>query len=225
MNFIFEERPSDSPLVEAIWRTQSVGGGSFISTAASRWEMVVTKQKEKITFSIRGPETRASPAPIPEDAEFMGIIFKQGAFMPHIPKRDLVNDALHLVGTSGNSFWLQGGTWEIPNFENADTFVNRLIHQELLLQDQVVDDVLRGRTQDLSLRSVQRRFLYATGLTYKAIQQIERARHALALLQSGIPIPETAYRAGYFDQPHLTRSLKLFAGQTPAQIVSSNETK
>jgi len=45
MNFIFEERPSDSPFVEAIWRTQSVGGGSFISTAASRWEMVVTKQK------------------------------------------------------------------------------------------------------------------------------------------------------------------------------------
>jgi len=223
MSFLFDTRPSDSPFVEAIWRTQSVGGGSFISTAASRWEMVVTKQMGKTTFSIRGPETKASPAPIPEDAEFLGIIFKQGAFMPHIPKRDLVDDALHLIGTSGNSFWLQGGTWEIPNFENADTFVNRLIHQELLVQDQVVDDVLRGRAQDLSLRSVQRRFLYATGLTYKAIQQIERARHALALLQSGIPIPETAYRAGYFDQPHLTRSLKLFAGQTPAEIAKSGQ--
>jgi transcriptional regulator GlxA family with amidase domain len=44
----------------------------------------------------------------------------------------------------------------------------------------------------------------------------------LVLLQSGIPIPETAFRAGYFDQPHLTRSLKLFAGQTPAQIIESN---
>jgi hypothetical protein len=184
--------------------------------------MVVTKQKGKITFSIRGPETKASPAPIPKDAEFTGIIFQQGAFMPHIPKRELVNDAVHLSGTSGNSFWLQGATWEIPSFENADIFVNRLIRREMLVQDQVVDDVLRGRTQDLSLRSLQRRFLHATGLTYKAIQQIERARHALALLQSGIPIPETAYRAGYFDQPHLTRSLKLFAGQTPAQIASSS---
>ncbi len=194
-----------------------------MSTAASQWEMVVTRQEGKITFSIRGPETKASPAPIPEDAEFMGIIFKQGAFMPHIPKSDLVDDAVHLTGTSGKSIWLQGATWEIPTFENADTFVNRLIRQGMLVQDQVVDDVLRGRTQDLSLRSVQRRFLHATGLTYKAIQQIERARHALALLKSGIPIPETAYQAGYFDQPHLTRSLKLFAGQTPAEIAKSNQ--
>ncbi|HET7142928.1 MAG TPA: hypothetical protein VFI68_02805 [Anaerolineales bacterium] len=157
MNFLFDTRSSDSPFVETIWRTQGSGGGSFISTAASNWEMVVTKQQGKITFSIRGPETKASTAPIPEDAEFLGIIFKQGSYMPHIPKRDLVNDAVHLVGTSGNSFWLQGGTWEFPNFENADTFVNRLINKEMLVQDQVVADVLRGRTQDLSLRSVQRR--------------------------------------------------------------------
>ena len=80
-----------------------------------------------------------------------------------------------------------------------------------------------GKMQGLSLRSVQRRFLYVTGLTYKSIQQIERARHVSSLLQSGVPIPDAAFQAGYFDQPHLTRSLKLFAGQTPAQIVKSNQ--
>ena len=93
----------------------------------------------------------------------------------------------------------------------------------MLVQDNVVDDILRGQTKDLSLRSIQRRFQYVTGLTHKAIQQIERARHALTLLKSGVPIPETAYQSGYFDQPHLTRSLKLFAGQTPAEILKSNQ--
>jgi AraC-like DNA-binding protein len=225
MNFIFDSRPSDSPLVEAIWRTQSVGGGSFISTAASHWEMVVTKQKNKITLSIRGPETLASPAPIPEDAEFLGIIFKRGVFMPHFPKQDLVNEALHLSGTLRNSFQLQGSSWQFPDFENADTFVSRLQREGLLVQDRVVDDVLNGQNADLSLRSLQRRFLYVTGMTYKMIQQIDRARQALSLLQSGVPIPETAYQAGYFDQPHLTRSLKLFAGQTPAQIVKSSQSE
>ncbi len=225
MTFIFDSRPSDSPFVEAIWRTQSVGGGSFISTAASHWEMVVTKQKDKITLSIRGPETKASPMPIPEDAEFLGIIFKRGVFMPNLPKRNLVDEAMHLPQVALNSFQLYGSTWQFPDFENVDTFVDRLVRNELLLQDQVVDDVLRGQTQDLSLRSLQRRFLYITGLTYKTIQQIERARQALALLQSGVPIPETAYQAGYFDQSHLTRSLKLFAGQTPAQIVKSSQTE
>ena len=225
MEFDFDMRPSDSPLVESIWRTQSVGGGSFMSTAASQWEMVVTKQKGKITLSIRGPETKASPAPIPEDAEFLGIIFKHGTFMPHLPATKLVDEEIHLPETVKNSFQLHGATWQFPDFENADTFVDKLVRENLLVQDQVVEDVLRGQTKDLSLRSLQRRFLHVTGLTYKAIQQIERARHALALLQSGIPIPETAYRAGYFDQPHLTRSLKLFAGQTPAQIVKLSQTE
>ena len=223
MEFNFDTRPSDSPLIEAIWRTQSVGGGSFISTAASHWEMVVTKQKDKITLSIRGPETKASPSPIPEDAEFLGIIFKHGAFMPHLSATKLVDEEIHLPETARNSFWLHGSAWQFPSFENADTFVNRLVRNELLLQDQVVEDVLRGQTQDLSLRSLQRRFLHITGLTYKAIQQIERARQALALLQSGVPIPETAYQAGYFDQAHLTNSLRRFVGQTPAQISRTNQ--
>lgn len=223
MKFDFDARPSDSPLVEGVWHTQSQGGGSFISTAASYWEMVVTRQKDRLTLSIRGPETIASPAPIPEDAEFFGIIFKRGVFMPALPKRGLVNQALHLPETSARSFKLHGDTWQFPNFENADTFVNRLVRTGLLASDPIVEDVLRGREQDLSLRSIQRRFLHVTGLTYKAIQQIERARRALALLQSGVPIPDTAYELGYFDQPHLTRSLKLFAGQTPAEILRSNQ--
>ena len=212
-------RPSDVSFVQAVYQARSIGGGSFVSTAASNWEMVITKQKEKITLSIRGPETKASPSPIPTDAEFLGIIFRHGMFMPSLPGSKLVNEEIHLLGSSKNSFELFGGTWEFPNFENVDTFVNRLLHKELLSHDQVVDDVLRGKTQDLSLRSIQRRFLHVTGLTYKGIQQIERARQAVTLLQSGMPILETTYQTGYFDQAHLTRSLKLLYGQTPGEII------
>jgi AraC-like DNA-binding protein len=221
MGFNFDLRPSDSPLVESIWRTYSVGGGSFISTAASHWEMVVTKQKDKITFSIRGPETIASPAPIPEDAEFLGIVFKRGVFMPYLPKTDLVNTAVHLSESLKNSFSFFGGAWQFPTFENVDTFVKQWVRNDLLAQDQVVDDVLRGHSADLSIRSLQRRFLYVTGLTHKTIQQIERARQASSLLQSGASILDATYQAGYFDQAHLTRSLKLFYGQTPKEIASS----
>jgi len=223
MNFSFDMRPSDIPFVDAVWHTRSQGGGSFISTAASRWEMVVTRQKGKATFSIRGPETKASNAPIPDDAEFFGIIFKQGAFMPRLPKKILLNGGIHLPQAGSDAFWLDGALWQFPDFENADTFVNRLIHAGMLTHDQVVTDLLRGHTQYLSLRSIQRRFLYVTGITYKTMQQIERAHKALNLLESGTPIPMTAYQAGYFDQPHLTKSLKLFVGQTPSEIVRSVE--
>lgn len=221
MGFEFDTRPSDSPLVESIWRTRSIGGGTFISTAVSQWEMVVTKQRDKITLSVRGPETYASPAPIPEDAEFLGIAFKHGVFMPQIPKSELVDNAIHLSEHGKNSFQFLGSTWQFPTYENADTFIERFVRANQLAFDQIVDDVLCGRTQDLSLRSIQRRFLYVTGLTYKSIQQIERARHASSLLQSGVPIPDAAYQAGYFDQAHLTNSLRRFYGQTPAQILQS----
>lgn len=216
-----ETRPSDAPFVQSVYQARSVGGGSFTSTAASNWEMVITRQEGKVTLSIRGPETKASPSPIPTDAEFLGIIYKHGMFMPRLPGSKLVDTEIHLLGSGGNSFPLFGEAWEFPNLENVDTFVNRLLRKELLSYDQVVDDVLRGRPQDLSLRSIQRRFLHVTGLTYKGIQQIERARQAVTLLQSGTPILDATYQTGYFDQAHLTRSLKLLYGQTPGEIIKT----
>jgi AraC-like DNA-binding protein len=223
MNFVFDTRLSDSPFVEAIWHTRHAGGGSFISTAASQWEMVITKQNGKITFTVRGPETKASLAPIPENAEFFGIIFKHGTFMPYLPAKHLVNGGVNLPGASSKSFWLNGSAWEFPGFENADTFVERLARSGLLARDDVVQSVLQNQSQAVSQRSVQRRFLYVTGVTYKAVQQIERARRALALLQKGTPILDVVYEAGYFDQSHLTNALKRFAGQTPAQILRPNQ--
>ena len=223
MKFDFDTRSSDSPLVEAVWGIETEGNGdSFISTAESRWEMVITKQMGKFTLSIRGPETKATPTPIPEGhAEYLGIIFKRGVFMPHFPKQKLVNDAIHLPQSTRNAFTVVGGVFEIPTFENADSFIIRMMRNELLTHDPVVDDVLRGMTQDLSVRSLQRRFLHVTGLTYKTIQQIERARQAMSMLQEGRSIVDVVYEAGYFDQPHLTRSMKLFMGQTPSEVAKS----
>src|SRR5690242_13813280 len=99
-------RASDSPFIESIYGARSVGGGSFTSIAASQWEMVITKQKGKVTLSLRGPETKASPAPIPEDAEFLGITFKHGLFMPALPVYELVDREIHLTATGKNTFEL-----------------------------------------------------------------------------------------------------------------------
>jgi AraC-like DNA-binding protein len=217
MTFTFEYRASDSPLIDMIWRTRSEGGGMFTSTAAAQCEMVITKQQGKLTLSVRGPETRASPSPIPEDAEFFGIAFKLGTFMPNFPT--LVDDALHLPESVRRSFLLHGSVWEFPTYENADTFINRLVRDGLLAHEPIVDAALQGQLPDLSLRSVQRRFLRATGLTHTTVFQIQRAHRAADLLRQGLPILDVVEQAGYTDQPHLTRALKRYMGQTPAQIL------
>src|SRR5579859_1812142 len=159
MKFLFEGRPSDSPFVEALWRTESEGGGSFISVAESHWGIVVTRQVGRTYLTVRGPETGARPAPVPVDAEFFGISFKLGTFMPHLPARDLVNGETNLPEASSKSFYLKGAAWELPTFENADTFIDRLVREGLLVRDPDVDAVLQGQLHrqlgEMSLRSIQ----------------------------------------------------------------------
>jgi AraC-like DNA-binding protein len=218
MIFIFEERASDSSFVETIWRTRSESAGSFISRAVSHWEIVVTKQDGKTTLTLRGPETQAIPAPCPANAEFLGIQFKLGAFMPHLPVSNLVDNAITLPEATSQSFWLHHSAWQFPHYDDADTFVDQLVREGLLVREPIVDAVLRGQLQERSLRSIQRHFIQATGLTHCTIQQIERARQAADLLEQGVSILDTVDQAGYADQAHLTRSLKRFVGETPAQI-------
>lgn len=222
MDLIAFDRPSESSLVERIWH--SYGGDTgmpFISIAENHWSMVVSRYQDKMTLTIRGPETFATPAYAPSNVEFFGIVFKHGALMPDFPARMLKDrNDLNLPLAASNSFWLKGCAWQFPDFENADTFVDWLEHEGLLVHDPLVAAVVNEQSYDVSLRTAQRRFLQATGMTYSTLQQIKRARNATTLLKEGTSILDTVDLAGYSDQPHMTRSLKHYIGQTPAQLAS-----
>jgi len=206
--------------VETIWRSQSNQAGPFLSIATSRLELVIARHEGQLYCTVRGPETRPKMAHCPPDSEWLGIQFKHGVFLPHLPPSDLVDGQVTLPQASGRSFWLHGSAWEFPTFDNAEVFIARLVKEELLVCDPVVTSSLQARPTDLSPRSVQRRFRRATGLTQGTISQIERARFAVSLLRQGFSILDTVEQAGYADQPHLTRSLKRLIGQTPAQLAS-----
>jgi AraC-like DNA-binding protein len=216
----FEDRPSDSTFVERIWRCHSERAGVFHSMAASHCEMVVTRHKGKTFLTVRGPEIKATTADCPAEGEWVAIRFKLGTFMPLMPASNLRDRRdVTLPEATSRSFWLNGSAWEYPDFENAETFVKRLVHDGLIAMDLSVRAALQGQRQELSLRSAQRHFLQATGITHSTIRQIERARHATNLLQDGVSILDTVHEAGYYDQAHLTRSLNYLIGQTPAQII------
>jgi len=216
----FEDRLSDSTFVERVWRCHSERAGPFLSMAESRWEMVVTRLQGKTFLTVRGPETKATTVDCPAEGEWVAIRFALGTFMPSLPARKLRDRSdVTLPEATGRSFWLNGSAWDYPDFENAETFVNRLVHDGLIVTDHSVGSVLQGHRPELSVRSAQRHFLHATGITHSTIRQIERARYATNLLKQGVSILDTVYQAGYFDQAHLTRSLKYYIGQTPAQII------
>jgi hypothetical protein len=219
MIFSFEDRPSGSPFVERIWRAHSERDGSFLSVAASHWEMVVTRQHGQTILTVRGPETRATPLDCSAGGEWLGIRFQLGTVMPHLPASQLVDGGVNLPDAGSRSFWLHRSAWQFPDFENADTFVARLVRDGLLIREPVVQAALHHELKERSLRTAQRHFLRTTGLTHSAVRQIERARYATTLLLQGRAILDVVYEAGYFDQPHLTRALKHLIGLTPAQIM------
>ena len=159
-------------------------------------------------MTLRGPETRATPlGDCPGDGEWLGILLKLGTFLPLMPTRTLVDAEVNLPAVSRNSFWLFGSAWQLPDYDNADTFVDWLVRKDLLAREPIVDAALQGHLKDRSLSTIQRRFLRATGLTQSAARQIERARYATHLLQQGVSILDTVEQAGYFDQPHLISAL------------------
>ncbi len=218
MSIVHEERPSDSPYVETITRGRTASDGTTIRPAEIHWHMVFLRYEGRVQLLVVGPWTSAGVISYPEGAELLWIKLKLGTFMPHLPTRDFLDVETILPGAACQSFWLKGSAWQYPDFENVDTFVDRLVRADVLVRDPVVEAVLQGDPQAMASRTVRHRFLRATGLTQSRIRQVERAQRAAALLRQGMSIPDTVFELGYFDQPHLTRSLKQWVGYTPAQL-------
>ena len=216
--FVVEEWSSGSPFVEKAWYSTSEPEEYFVSVAVTNWEICFTTIAGRTEVTVRGPETKASAAPVPQDAEFLGIQFRLGAFMPALPIGQLVDRGRVLPAGSGASFYLDGTDWEIPTRDNVDVFVERLARQGLLVEDPVVSALLEDGLSRLSVRSVERHILRATGLTRGLIRQIRRCETAVGLLDHGMTIVNTVRVCGYADHAHLTRSLRRFVGQTPTQI-------
>lgn len=216
----FEDRASDHPFVEKVWRCSSDRADRFLSIAANNFEMAITRLGGKCFITLRGPETAATAMDCPADGEWVCIRFKAGAFMPQfLPGSLRDHNDVTLPHAGKRSFWLNGSALEYPDFENAEAFVQRLARAGLLVRDPVVEDTLLRQPGELSVRSGQRHFLRSAGVTYATYRQVERARHATGLLRAGVPILDVVGQAGYFDQAHLTRSLTRFIGESPAKVI------
>jgi AraC-like DNA-binding protein len=219
--FEVDELGSDSRHIEKVWVTQSTSEAAFIAVAESHWQIVVTTLHGQTGVVIQGPNDNAKVTPIPPEAEFFGIVLRLGTFMPAVSLAHLVGGAEARPNATSRTFWLNGSRWEIPTPENADVFVDRLMRQEVLIEDRFVAQSLHAEDAAVSLRTMQRRVRRATGMTQSAIRQITRAHAAVDALGHGAPLADVANDLGYADQAHLTRSLRRFIGQTPAQVLNT----
>lgn len=212
------DRSSDSVHVERVWLSEGADARQMLSVANSNWELVIAHVRGRVEVAIRGPETRTTLVQIPEADSALGIVFAHGTAMPHLPVGRLVDSAVG-ADASGGRVVLAGDAWELPTFDSAEDFVGRLARAGLVRRDQLVSEAAAGADDHgLTARSVQRRVSASTGLTLGAIRQIERARQAAVLLETGAPALDVVHRVGYYDQPHMARSLTRFIGRTATEL-------
>jgi len=215
----FDDRESDSRYVERVWRCRSRSGGPFLSMAEGNIELVVTRLPGFLAVTLRGPVSRGSFVECPPNGEWLAIHFRLGTYLPRIPTATLMDHQdIQLPVLPNGRFWFSGLTWELPRYDNAEDLVARLARVGIIARSHAADAAVEGDVDWMSRRSVQRHFRRATGMTFSSYQQIERARHAAALLMSGHSVLDVTFDAGYFDQAHLTRSMRQLIGMTPARL-------
>ena len=172
------------------------------------------------TVHLRGPETKATTLSCPPDTEYFGAELRVGAYLRPFPPARLANlqDAM-LPTLPDGRILLDNGAWEMPTPQNLDVFIEHLERAGLLVFDPLVDELRHGGTVgNVPERTAQSRFVRAVGLSARKLQVIERARYAARLLRAGASIADVVRDAGYYDQPHLTRSLRQLIGHTPAVV-------
>lgn len=68
----FESRGSDLPWIASVWTARSEQVTEMTAIASETWGLVVWSQDDEPHAAVVGPETRASTAPVPQDATFIG---------------------------------------------------------------------------------------------------------------------------------------------------------
>jgi AraC-like DNA-binding protein len=70
-------------------------------------------------------------------------------------------------------------------------------------------------------RTLHRRSLAAFGYGPATLRRVLRFRRAMALLDAGVAPADAAARAGYADQPHLSREVRALGGASPARVAGA----
>jgi len=221
MRKISETRSSDSPFIKSVTRVRYTEASTEVEPPDGHWALVVIKHRGQTQVLHTGTTTKPVTLRFEKEDEYIGISFKPGTFLPHLPAEQLVDCGMFLPKVNRRDFWLRNDAWEIPTFDNAEALVNKLVDNRLLAADDIVDAILKDLPKGFSPRSAQRHFLQTTGITLNYFRQIQRARQAGDLLQTGSTAPEAALAAGYYDQAHMTKSLKKILGRTPGEITQS----
>lgn len=217
-NFTGQRRLSDSPYIESVWEGTAFSSGVHLTAADGTIDLTLLTRRGVTRLLLSGPTSRAQATVFEAGDKVLAMRLRSGVHLPFMTGTELTDVNRILDSAGGRRFWLQNTTVLFPDFDNVETFAEHLAKNGLLERDIVIEDALAQKSRHLSLRTIQRHFLAATGLTLNHVLQIKRAEQARGLLTSERTLTRLAYEAGYSNPGHMTNAFKYFFGKTPSAL-------
>lgn len=222
---MYTEHPSWSPLIRCLWQVDIIHDGSWISPANEFWGLVFGEAQGRRSTEVVGPSIDPRHMSASGEGRFWGVEFEAHVFWRGLDKVTVLGEIRELAMSGTEHFELAGVRFPFTTFKDLEALVDSLVGQGVLVADPVVAVALGGddAVVPTSERTLRRQMRSRTGLGGKQVKQLQRARAAYELLQLGTPLADAALEAGFADQAHMTRALRVFAGRTPARILADND--
>lgn len=196
--------------------------GSYPVVGSEYWGLsFIRRPGGEVAAELDGPCLRARVVEGFVGEHYWGVELAAHVAIPGVPKRAIMGETVALRVDDG-LVELGGHRWPVPDWPDLESWVDRLAERGGLLVDEEIRRALLGERVGASERTWQRRYRRTVGMTSQQIDQLRRAQRAYVLLQTGLSPAEAAAEAGFADQSHLTRALRLIRGQTPAAIISAS---
>lgn len=221
MSYTYEDKHPNSLYIDKIWHTYTTSDGVFTAGIDGNWDIIIFKDADDVRVTVNGIGKHAVEVAYRAGVDTVGIALKPGVFLRDFKGKDIV-DSQHTLSEGAISYVEIGHRlFKIPDFNSAEAFVQELVEEGILLINSVVSSLDNSNLSvGVSDRSLRRHTMNTTGLSPYFFHQIQRAQRATQLLQQGMPIAQAALEAGYADQAHMTKAVKMLMGLTPAQIVA-----
>jgi hypothetical protein len=218
----FEHRGTeiDASVVDRVWRARSEAEDTMTSAARTCRHLILSWTQGRLLAGLRGPETRATTAPVPPDTEFLGVRLALGTVLRPHPAAPIVDGYVPFPVTDSGRIVIGGQDWEAPTYENVEHFVRRLQDAGLLVRSRLgaPEHVAEHPEAGPTKRTLQRRYRAITGLSHTAVTQIDRANAAATMLRGGHDWGTAVGALGYYDQAHLAHALRRYVGHTSREL-------
>lgn len=216
-----QRRTSNSPYIESVWEGVATQDGTHLTAADGTIDLTFQTRQGLTRLLLSGPTSKAHTSTFQAGDTVLTVRLRIGVHLPSISSAILADTEEFLPNANRRAFWLQGSMIEFPSFNTTEVFVEHLAKLNLFQRSSLVENTLNSRSQNVSMRTIQRHFLATTGMNLARIRQIRRAEEARNLITQGSTLISATYETGYSNPGHMAHSFKHFFGRTPSELRNS----